>query len=158
MIQRVQTVFLALLAIAMVVMVFMPIWVKESAELGDSIVLDTMGMIYYDGSEIKEQTNTMYIAALALVISIIAVASIFSYKTRMKQIRLNLLNAFLLFILAGINAYWIFYEGKSLFDPNDIGQLGIGFYLPLVALILNSLANRFIMRDERLVKSVDRLR
>ncbi|MDH3711846.1 MAG: DUF4293 domain-containing protein [Cyclobacteriaceae bacterium] len=31
-------------------------------------------------------------------------------------------------------------------------------YLPAVALILNLLANRFIRRDESLVRSVDRLR
>ncbi len=158
MIQRIQTIFLALLAIAMVAMVFMPVWAKESTETAQTVVLDSMGMVYSENGEIKEQTNTMYIAGMALLIASIAVGSIFSYKDRSKQIKLNLLNAFLLFALAGINAFWVFYEGKSMFAPEQIGHLGIGFYLPLVALICNSLANRFIMKDEKLVKSVDRLR
>ena len=158
MIQRVQTILLALLAIAMFAMVFMPVWAKESTETAQTVVLDSMGMVYSENGEVKEQANTMYIAGLALLIASVAIGSIFSFKNRGKQIKLNLLNAFLLFALAGINAFWVFYEGKAMFAPDQMGYLGIGFYLPLVGLICNSLANRFIMKDEKLVKSVDRLR
>ena len=158
MIQRVQTIFLAIVAIAMFAMIFMPIWAKQQADPAQTVVLDAMGMVYSEGGEVKEQTNTMYIGGIALLIATVAVGSIFSYKNRSKQIKLNLLNALLLFVLAAINSYWIFYEGKNLIASEDAGHFGFGFFLPLVGLIFNSLANRFIMKDEKLVRSVDRLR
>lgn len=158
MIQRIQTVFLGLVAIAMFTMIFMPVWVKQQEDPEKTIVLDTMGMVYSEGGEVKEQKNTMYIGGIALVAAMLAIGSIFSYKNRTKQIQLNLINALLLFVLAGINSYWVFYEGRNMFAPENAGHFGFGFYLPLVALVMNSLANRFIMKDEKLVKSVDRLR
>jgi hypothetical protein len=39
-----------------------------------------------------------------------------------------------------------------------LGERGVGFYLPLLALILNFSANRLIRNDEQLVRSMDRIR
>jgi hypothetical protein len=38
------------------------------------------------------------------------------------------------------------------------GQYLIGTYLPMGAMVCNLIANRFIRRDENLVRSADRLR
>jgi len=35
---------------------------------------------------------------------------------------------------------------------------GFGIYLPLIGIIMAVLANRFIKKDDKLVKSMDRLR
>ena len=40
----------------------------------------------------------------------------------------------------------------------DIVRTPVGKFAGTLALILNALANRFIRRDEQLVRSVDRLR
>jgi hypothetical protein len=52
----------------------------------------------------------------------------------------------------------ILYRAEQLFDTGMKGDFEIGFFVPLLALIFNSLANRFIRRDEKLVRSVDRIR
>jgi hypothetical protein len=38
------------------------------------------------------------------------------------------------------------------------GQLGLGLWLPGIAVLCNLLANRFIRRDEKLVRDSNRLR
>jgi hypothetical protein len=40
----------------------------------------------------------------------------------------------------------------------DGGDYGIGFWSILVSMVMNMLANRFIKKDEALVRSVDRIR
>jgi hypothetical protein len=53
-----------------------------------------------------------------------------------------------------------FYFANQLIRSHDIvsQQYSLGLYLPVVAVIANFLANRFIMRDEKLVRDSDRLR
>jgi len=63
--------------------------------------------------------------------------------------------------MAGTLGLAVFFvnEGNALVGgPEDGADFGIGFFLPVVALVLNALANRFIQRDERLVRDADRLR
>jgi hypothetical protein len=47
---------------------------------------------------------------------------------------------------------------ESLLQPELQGNYLMGFYLPVVALLFNLLSNRFIRKDEMLVKSADRIR
>ena len=50
-------------------------------------------------------------------------------------------------------------RGQQEFAPDSMGQYMLpGFFLPAIAMVFNILANRFIRRDENLVRSVDRLR
>ena len=59
--------------------------------------------------------------------------------------------------LIGANVYAIHEVKKigfTLFEEN----FDISFFLPIAGIILNMLANRFIRKDEELVRSVDRLR
>ena len=49
-------------------------------------------------------------------------------------------------------------QGKALLPAIENDDLMIGFLFPVVALILNVMANRFIRNDEKLVKSADRFR
>jgi len=53
---------------------------------------------------------------------------------------------------------FLIYDIQNSFAPNIYGEYKYGIYLPVIALIFNLLANRFIRRDEKLVRSVDRLR
>jgi hypothetical protein len=54
--------------------------------------------------------------------------------------------------------YYYSSVGEQMLNVKLIGTFEAGFYLPTLALILNLLANRFIRRDEQLVRSMDRLR
>jgi hypothetical protein len=47
---------------------------------------------------------------------------------------------------------------NSSIQAKDGGSYEIGFWSILVAMVMNMLANRFIKKDEALVRSVDRIR
>jgi hypothetical protein len=158
MIQRIQSIFLALLAILMFSMIFLPIWSKINPASGQEVAIDAMQMVYKENGIVKTSSANPYLGILAGVISAVAVGSLFSYKNRKRQILLNLINAFLLLVICCVQAYLIFGKGINLFDPQMQGAFGTGFYMPFGALLLNSASNRFIQRDEKLVKSIDRLR
>jgi hypothetical protein len=65
----------------------------------------------------------------------------------------------LLFIVATFGLEFYFSNrGEALLNPKLEGAFQPAFYLPTLALMLNLLANRFIRRDEQLVRSADRLR
>jgi hypothetical protein len=85
----------------------------------------------------------------------IAVISVFLFKNRKLQIRLSI--AGLVFAFSGFLA-----EVYYLYDINtrytiDSGP-GIKLFLPLIMMLLLFLAYRAIRKDDRLVRSYDRLR
>lgn len=157
MIQRVQSIFLALAAIAMFAMIFSPIWGKEDAEKTQLVVLNATTLTYTKGKEVVQENNTIYLTILAFLSACVAAGSLFSYKNRMMQMKLNLANSVLLLITVVLMALNL-WSSQKIFDPVNPGAFKIGFFLPIVALFFNSLANRFIRKDEKLVRSVDRLR
>ncbi len=161
MIQRVQSFFLFLIAGAMFSIAFLPLWEKTSIDNTDSplqyIQLDALKMDYYVGGELKSSTQTFYISIAAFLSSVIALGSLFSYKSRLRQLKLNLLNVLLMIGALGTSIYFIF-EGTKLFEIQNQGRFGYGFYMPIAGLLFNLIANRFIRKDEKLVKSIDRIR
>lgn len=88
--------------------------------------------------------------ALSALLSVVA---LFRYRKRQNQVVLCRLNIILNFLLLGGQS-WFWYQQFAA-RPET---LGYGFFLPLLVAILLVLANRAIMRDELLVRSMDRLR
>jgi len=166
MIQRIQSVFLLILVIAMISLLFLPLWAKINPQTNNEVVLTAFSLSSQPATAAPttttEQNNidksTFAIAALALLVTLVALYEIFQYKSRFTQIKLGLLNTFLLAVLMGTIFYYASYVGDELVKTNAPGKYQAGFYLPLLGLIVNALANRFIKRDEDLVRSVDRLR
>ncbi|PTX22334.1 uncharacterized protein DUF4293 [Pontibacter mucosus] len=166
MIQRIQTVFLALLAIAMICVLFLPLWSKTDPTTGEEVVLTAWNMKSYFLTEQGEpgevgsvpQRGTIAIGMLAIAAIVIAVYEIFQYKSRLNQMKLGLLNTLILMATLITMLYYAYFVGGDLVLPGEKGTFEAGFFMPLLALVLNSLANRFIKRDEDLVRSVDRLR
>src|SRR5687768_7972472 len=165
MIQRIQSVFLLILVIAMISLLFLPLWAKTNPQNNQEVVLTAFSLSSQATtptdapstiSTINE--NSMAIAGLAIIIALVALYEIFQYKNRFTQIKLGLLNSLLLAALLGTIFYYSSYVGDALVKTTTPGDYQAGFYLPILGLIVNSLANRYIKRDEDLVRSVDRLR
>ena len=87
----------------------------------------------------------------------VALISISKYKNRLTQIKLGALNSLLIAGAMGTSLYFTM-NSEKIIDPAVQGSYQIGFFMPVAALIFNLIANRFIRRDEKLVRSVDRLR
>ncbi|MBX0333785.1 DUF4293 domain-containing protein [Pontibacter sp. HSC-14F20] len=165
MIQRIQTVFLALIVVAMVSLLFLPLWSKVDITTGEEVVLTAWSLFFQTVNEQGEAvqagaqtgTSTIAIGILAIVAAGVALYEIFQYKSRLNQMKFGLINSMVLIALFGTSFYYANYVGNGMASGNE-GNYEAGFYMPILALLLNALANRFIKRDEDLVRSADRLR
>lgn len=96
-------------------------------------------------------SSLLIVFVLSAILSLI---SIFKYKNRKQQIGINRLNIVVNFYLLGIIVYYLL----MLPGESQISEKGIGVFIPIIAIVLLALANKSILKDENLVKSVDRLR
>ncbi|MDR6922968.1 MULTISPECIES: DUF4293 family protein [Chryseobacterium] len=129
MLQRIQTIWTLLAVLAAV---FLFISGQDVAVFGSIPVID--------------------ISCIVLVLA--GALSIFSFKNRKRQILLNTTSIIINVLLIGVLAYWLLNLSGGIQFP----EKGIEPVFPLIAVICLLIANTYIRRDERLVKSVDRLR
>ena len=157
MIQRIQSVFLLLLALAMLSLLALPLWHKIDPLTNQELTLTAFGYVSKGVSLPAAPGPVWLIGSLAAASAALAIFEIFQFRHRLRQLLLGTVN--LLLITATLGAEFLFYtKGEQLLNIKLEGQIMIAFYLPTLALVLNLLANRFIRRDEQLVRSADRLR
>ena len=137
MIQRIQSVYLLLAAMAIILFLFVP-----------------FGVITYNDETmiLKGKMNIILIVMIALI-AFIAFISIFLYKNRVVQLRVVLANCILSAVFIGFMVF-----GVTMHVLNDEYKPQPGIALPIFVLIFNFLAHRSIKHDENLVRSMDRLR
>ena len=147
--QRVQTIFLGITVAAMFLMIFFPIW--EGAEAGERVVFYPF---YLKTSGADVYSPFIVVAILAIASFTVGFIEISRFRNRMLQVKLGALNSLL---MAGtmVSAILI---ARNLQSDFGAGAWGISLFMPAVGMICNSIANRFIRRDEQLVRESDRLR
>ncbi len=157
MIQRIQSVFLLLLALAMLGVLLLPLWHKTDALTHQELTLTAFAYAAQGVAAPAPAAPVWIIGLLAAAAAALALFEIFQFRTRGKQLLLGSAN--LLLITATLGAEFYFSNlGEQALNIKLEGQFMLGFYLPTLALLLNLLASRFIRRDEQLVRSADRLR
>jgi hypothetical protein len=154
MIQRIQTVYLFLSAILISLIFILP--------LSEFLVNDSLLYIlrYRGIYELADGTETSVIQSLPLtilfgIILAINLISIFLFKNRSLQMRLSIFNILLMLGSLGLAYYYIY----TAF--NELGatvHYTVAATFPLIAAILTYMAFRGISKDEKLVKSLDRIR
>lgn len=157
MIQRIQSILLALVVIIGILASFMPI----------------LGFVSYDATYIMNLYKTvaendvtniiaknMGVGVLQGVIQLLALVIIFLYKNRQLQMKLAKLN--ILLIALEIAAIVMYSDVvKTVIGPtaNDVVvSFKFGAIIPVISLILTYLAIHFIKKDDKLVRAADRLR
>ena len=161
MIQRIQTLFLILYIGALVSTFFFPVWQKIS--LNDEtnsieiIVTGYISSVDFNNGDTSVLYDNFIISGLVIISCIVAAFSIFSYKNRLNQIKLGAVNSFLTSVLIIYFLYDIFYNEQYI-NINDKISFLISFYLIFLAIFFNFLANRFIRKDELLVRESERIR
>ena len=110
--------------------------------------------LYITGQDVEVFGNVPIISISSIVLVLIGAFSLFSFKNRKRQIMLNNISIIINALLIGILVYWV----QNLSGGINFPEKGIEPVLPLIAVICLFIANIFIKKDERLVKSVDRLR
>jgi hypothetical protein len=156
MIQRIQSVFLLLLA--MLAMLALPLWTKTDPISHASLTLTAFQLYRGATPEAGAVVSSAWpIGALALTAAATAIYAVFQFRRRSVQLLLCSLN--LLLVVATLGAAFLYSSrADAMMNVKMEGHYLSGFYLPTLALVLNLLASRYIRRDERLVRSMDRLR
>jgi hypothetical protein len=143
MLQRIQSIYLLLVALLSVVLIFAKLFLIEAPALNPP----------YDHVSRYLASNS-FLMILNGVIGVISFITIFLYKKRMTQVKACNLLMILICVLVGL----LFFTADTLNTENAKVVYKYGTYLPLIQLILTFLAMRAIKKDEELVRSADRLR
>jgi membrane associated rhomboid family serine protease len=158
MLQRIQTLLLLVVAGAMASVTALPIWEKSSATLNEKVQISAFNLEHLKGDACVLASSTAVIGVLAIVAALVAIFSITQYKKRILQMTLGVTNSVVIAVALGYTFYQVFKIGVPMFEPEAQGSYGAGFVAMVTALLANMIANRFIRRDEMLVKSSDRMR
>ena len=154
MLQRIQTVYLLIVAALGFAMLFLPIANMQAGT--ELFTFDVFGLNAGAGPETQQVYRTWSLAVITIITAVLPFVTVFMYKKRMLQIRFCIFNAILLICFYALFAFfvWITYGKYS------ATHFGIEFALsfPLVNLILTYLAVRNIGADEALVRSLERIR
>lgn len=152
MIQRIQTVYLLIVVALSCCSLFLP-----TAEFltADGIQLSLKYMHVVGGATPYTDITTWVLFLLNVAVILVAGVTIFCYKNRPLQISLTAANMILFvgyYVLMGLLVYH-YCDALS-----TDWHLRIPVVFPLVNIILSYLALRGIIKDEALVRSLDRLR
>ncbi len=155
MLQRIQSVYLFLASLVMFLLFLFPL-VHNVYINGVPSTIKVTGIFQdVNGLQTHTQSFIALIAATAIV-AILPIILVFLYKNRKQQIALCY--GYILIVIG--YTFWISQTVKDLVgDVNlNTNNFGIGALLSSVSIVLTILAFKAIQRDEKLVKSADRLR
>lgn len=151
MIQRIQTVYLLLVAACAVVGLCTPVGHFHQ----DGTTTAEFYNLWLTLANGKHVFSPWALFAMLMLVTASALGGIFLFKRRMLQVRFTVFGGL---VLIG------YYIVLAIFVHNFKGRYGADFTLnwttafPAVALILEYLAFRAILKDEFIVRSLDRLR
>ena len=149
MIQRIQTVYLLVVAILAVVMISLPVgsFVTPDYHMSE---LTNLALVSEEG---VSDYAPWALFALQTVSAILSLVTIFLYMMRMLQLRLTLLK---MLVLGGYYVTLVIFVLNLKGDASFVPSWTV--CLPLISIILSWLAIRAIGKDEMLVKAYERLR
>lgn len=152
--QRKQTIFLALSGACMILMIFFPAW-----QAIDNGIEKVLFPLHYSVTENGQKTTIYFPYALSAILAAaaatIAFMEIGKYENRMTQIKMGALNSLVMAASLGSLVYF----ATQLIKANQVaGAYGLSLWLPAGAMVFNMIANRFIRRDEKLVRDSERIR
>lgn len=152
MIQRIQSLYLVIIAGLMISALFLPLAYFWSGKIEYQLYAFSL-------KSAVETVGTPYLGLLLLLTAVLPVVTLFLYKKRLLQIRLCAVNMVLL-IGAIIFIAIYYYLSARMFSNVEFTHRGfrLAVIFPLLSLILNYLAIRAIFKDEMLVRSLDRIR
>ena len=168
MIQRIQSIFLLLVTISLYSTYFFPlsekiVYTNENniTAIQEKETLYIYELVYeqyiYENDPSVILYPRPYILVLIFIAGGLSFYSIFQYNNRINQIKIGAINSIIMSVTIAIILYELFYKEVMIKNTFDVNIL-ISFYLIFTALIFNSIANRFIKKDEILVNESNRIR
>ncbi|SRR5690606_18764276 len=159
MIQRIQSLFLLVIALSGVIFLFTPI--LEIINYESFYTMDAFNVFEMENNAKNPLKSNIGLAVMSIIITLLSGIIIFLYKNRPLQIKLS---KFLILLLALELAALFFYSdaAKSFLSTPTEDQVAInykiGVVIPIISIVFAYLTIRFIKKDDELVRSADRLR
>jgi hypothetical protein len=160
MIQRIQSVFLLLVIAGMTVFLFLPFWEKTDPASGNFVYFNPfmLKQVSPSGGEPVVLYYPYILCGIGAMAAIaLAIFELLKFKNRLTQIKFGLANSIVMSLVLFFSA-WLALKAQGHFLPEIKGAFKLGLFAPVFSMIFNSLANRFIKRDEDKVRAADRLR
>lgn len=159
MIQRIQTIFLILLVVIGYVNLWQdPVyaWFNASDNSNSSVL-----MVWHSYSGVVTDGNTIYTpdlltAFFTVGMMISGLVTVFLFRNRKRQLKAAWIT--LGFAILAVAVLYLRYLLLSMAHDNYIGQFGIHFIWPHFFIFFAALSVINIRKDERLVRSMDRIR
>ncbi|MGV3546404.1 MAG: DUF4293 domain-containing protein [Pedobacter sp.] len=148
MIQRIQSIWLLLAAFTILCLVFVPS--LGAAANGGYYTLFASGL-KLEG--VANQATNYPLLISTILAGLISLVNIFNFRNRKLQVRIASFNIVLILALS----FWMAQLVRGLDGLTTI-DIEPGLYLPIVSIIFIFLAIRGIKKDEKLIRSADRLR
>ncbi len=155
MIQRVQSIYLFLASLAIFALYLFPL--LHNVYAGPIPVTITVTGSYVDAPGVHiMHDHFVALSAVTAVMGLIPLVIIFLFRNRKQQIALCWST---ILVIVGYS-FWMTQVAKSVIGDNPIktANFGIGILLCPIAIVAMIAAVRAIQRDEKLIKSADRLR
>jgi chromate transport protein ChrA len=146
MIQRIQTIFLLLAAGSLGSLFAFPFATTPGPE-AKGIFTDSVYNLY-------DNIGLLILVVLGILVALI---SMFSFKNRIRQMRYGYLGV-IISLLIPVIAFLYFTSQIGKMDEAQHTADALGIISPFVALIFFLAANYNVKKDEKLVRSMDRLR
>lgn len=162
MIQRIQTVYLLLVAVLSFAGLVSQI---GTYTIGEQLVA-TFGNFTFSGygsCASYESTGPYALGVLLILVIILSGMSIMLFRHRMRQLRLTILSSILLVGYIAVYAVFVYYYKENVdlvlqsAGPATFHVRFVALF-PVLSFILNAMAIHGIRKDEALVRSLDRLR
>lgn len=158
MIQRIQSFFLVIVILLHVAMFFTTIW--EGVLAAQTAEVDLFGITYSERAAQNTPVNsqyTLWMVALNTTIVVLSFGGVFLFRRRRLQVQMVRLLILMECVLLALMFFTIEEAKEFVVETSNI-PWRLGIFIPALAIILLFLASRYIIRDERLVRSADRLR
>lgn len=155
MIQRIQSVWL-FFATACIFGLFLFPYLQVLNPDGSASLIKVMGVYQNIAGQQVQTQPFLGLTIASVILALIPFITIFLYKDRKKQVML----CYLSIVLVIAFSFWLIQTAKGVLGPVELRaeNYGIGTLLPSIAILFLILAIRGMKKDDKLIKSADRLR
>lgn len=162
MIQRIQSLFLLVAAVIPIVLLFIPMGYVDTADaqyVYNSLVLK---LNIPDGTA---AIRLYYVAFCLVLTTALSLVALFSYKKRVRQVQIVSITM-IVYLITLMLMLWVcpdiiftkYFSARSVDFTFTFANKTLMLILVFVEAICLFLANKFIKKDEKLVRAADRLR
>jgi len=152
MIQRIQTVWLFLATLVILLLLLIPVVTKQVN--GTDYWIVATGLYQKNAQGVSKMESFLPLLITTIATAFISLFNIFNFTNRTLQKRIGLIN---IVFIVGLS-FWLFQAAEKIPGGIENASYNLGAFFPILAILFVGLALRGINHDEKLIRSADRLR